>query len=258
MDRASSQIVVRKEQYSLKCYLYIRALGTEEWDLPIPYENYDAGKGPANIIRTTFTPGAISVYQCAAEPMYKNNKSLASALNMWKATFRVADLHDIRVKEWEIPNDPDRRVKIEIRAVCKAPPMGRGMTTPAGVKMEKVMHLAEDRSDSEASSVGIANLSDRWATGEQEIRLIFARSRQIERTPGPKDPQDKKKAVTGPKVWVWPAFLAFLCGKEWSSKTHTDFIVAAQQSLAQTLNSESTLDIADFEKKTDDWVLIKM
>ena len=79
-----------------------------------------------------------------------------------------------------------------------------------------------------------------------------------ERKPGPKKAQIHKEPVTGPKVWVWSAFLAFLCGLEWAAPSLNKFNNAAHMSLTQIVDSKIPNPYADFEKKDDDWVLINM
>lgn len=73
---------------------------------------------------------------------------------------------------------------------------------------------AENTSDPIAGSLDLAKLSDRWDSGDQEVKLTFTRSTQVPRKPAKGRPQHGKELVLGPKVWVWNCFLAFLCGKE--------------------------------------------
>ena len=91
---------------------------------------------------------------------------------MWRAQFNVADLSDIRVREYEFrrPKDgsPDDhgRIRVEVIAVCKVPPTGQGFFVRQGTLVEHVWSNAKETSEPIASSSGLAKISDRWATGE--------------------------------------------------------------------------------------------
>ena len=253
---------VRKEQYTHKAHLEIRALGTEEWYAPPAYETWKT-ETSSNLERATFTRGAISVHQHAVKSSYGEDRRLEGALFMWQATFNVADLYDIRVREYEFgrPQNDDLndtgRIRVEMIAVCKVSPMGRGLFVREGTLREYVWNNAKETSEPTASSSGLAKISERWASGEQEIRLTFTRTTQTERTPGKNKPQGKKEALAGPKVWVWHACLAFLRGEEWASDTYTQFSKAAQMSLADIVNKDHSNPHAGFEKKEDGWILIR-
>ena len=250
--------VVRKEQYSTNGHLEIRAVGTEEWYKPSAYEGFYRD-GPSNIVRPSFKPGSISVFQQVAKPDYALGGHLNSASYMWKATFNVADLQEIhanRVKELQYGHSTANasfRIRIEILAVCKAPPTGSGLVVPKGVHTSNVYHKAEDASEPTASSIALANLSDRWASGEQEIKLSFTRTTRVERKAGKNKPQQQTESVTGPKVWIWHAFLAFLCGVEWEARNKDAVVVAAQKSLEDIVGLKFGNSYAEFEKREDNW-----
>lgn len=90
-------------------------------------ENYSSN----NVLRPTFTPGIISVIQQTKRYDIVDER-LASPLYMWKVTFKVAELYDVRVMEYEfghsVKND-DFRIHIGLLAVCKNPPVGQGLGT---------------------------------------------------------------------------------------------------------------------------------
>ena len=124
---------VRKEQYTRKAHLELRALGTEEWYEPPAYERWKALTS-CNLQRATFSQGVITVHQHAVNAIFNDDRRLSGALYMWRATFNVADLSDIRVREYEFgrPYDasPDEhgRFRVEMMAVCKVPPTGQGLS----------------------------------------------------------------------------------------------------------------------------------
>lgn len=251
---------IRKEQYSKNGFFQIRDEGTQDWHVPTHYETFTPTK--TNVVRPTFSPGTISITQQAVEPSFDASGILKSDLYMCKTTFLVTDLYDIRVKERAFPVSDHPKAhpqsRIEIHAVCKSPPVSHGLLATAGTSIDSVFKVAADTYESPASSVAIASLSDRWVSGDQEIFLSFTRSTAIDRKPGPKKAQINREPVTGPKVWVWSTFLAFLCGLEWAAPTLNIFNNAAKMSLTQIVDSKHTNPYAEFEKKGDDWVLIKM
>ncbi len=244
---------VRKELYSKNGVFQIRDAGTQEWHVPPHYFLEPAVK--TNVVRPTFNPGTISITQQALQPSFDANAFLNSDLYMYKITFSVTDLYNIRVKERSFGSQEHPQSKIEITAVCKSAPLGHPLVVKAGTNIESVFKVAADTSDPPASSVAIASLSDRWVSGDQEIWLSFTRSTALFRKAGAKKDQSKPEPITGPKVWVWSTFLAFLCGLEWEAPTLDTFQNAAKMSLSQIVDSNNPY--ADFEKKDDDWVLIK-
>ena len=258
---AQEQDFVRNRQYSQAGRLQIRTVGTEEW-YALPDYEATGPKSKANVVRPTFRPGTISFLQQVQKPAYEEQR-LASDLYMSQATFNVAELYDIRVKESKYGisnvNDNQYQIRIEILAVSKAPPVSQGLVAKAGLHVGEVFNKAEDTSESIASSVAIANLSDRWVSGDQEIMLSFTRATQTERTTGAKKGRRGMESVTTKaKVWIWNAFLAFLCGMEWSAQNHDQLDNAARRSLAQIVDSNFPNPYAEFEKKDDDWILVKM
>lgn len=134
---------VRKLQYSLNDELDFRTVGTEEWYTPQHYEG-SKKSGSSNVIRPTFRPGTISVFQQSEEPAYEGAR-LARALYMFEATFDVADLDDIRVKESKYGSA--RQTRIEIFAVCNVPPIGHRLLANASLHVSKVFQAAVDTSD---------------------------------------------------------------------------------------------------------------
>lgn len=100
--------------------------------------------GSSNVIRPTFRPGTISVFQQSEEPAYEGAR-LARALYMFEATFDVADLDDIRVKESKYGSA--RQTRIEIFAVCNVPPIGHRLLANASLHVSKVFQAAVDTSD---------------------------------------------------------------------------------------------------------------
>lgn len=116
-----------------------------------------------NVARPTINPSIISVMQQTGRYDIVGER-LASPLYMWKATFKVAELYDVRVREYEfghsVKND-GFRIRIELLAVCKTPPVGQGLVTTVGVKRDLIMNASTERLKPAASSVAIAKLSDR-------------------------------------------------------------------------------------------------
>ena len=249
---------VRKEQYTSKAHLEVRALGTEDWYVPPAYEGWD-DQTSSNIMRATFTPGGISVLQQAVKPIY-NGDRLENALYMWQAKFDTADLYDIRVRETEFGHSAENnfRIRVEMMAVSKVAPNGNGFFVRKDTLVHNVLNNVEETSESIASNSGLAKISDRWISGDQEIKLTFTRTTHTERKPGKNKPKGAKEAVGGAKVWVWHAFLAFLTGSDWTSMTYATFTNAAQMTLADIVNKDYPNPHVSFEKKEDSWVLIKM
>ena len=231
--------VVRTKHYIQKANLKIRAVGTDKFYLP-PQRQGAEPSVSYNVGRLTFKPGAISVCQRLHNGLSAFMR-LESDLYLWNATFKIADLRNIRVRE-DFYSD---KTRVDLLAVCTAPPIGHGLVAKAGTDVREMYEVAVGTSEPTASRVAIANLSDRWASGDQEIQLTFYRSKQ---------PQYN---VQG-KLWVWDAFLAFLCGREWSTPTFDTFRSHAYRPLAEIVNSKSLNPYAEFEKEKNGWVLIKM
>ena len=186
-------------------------------------------------------PGSLSIIQYTENATFSHSeRELAKNVYMWKATFNTANLYDIHVKECEFGHSD--RIRIELTATCKVPPAGQGLMTAAGVKGADMMDRAVETSNSVASSVAIANIADRWLSGEQEIKLTFIRRTQL-------SPRGK--------VWIWDAVVAFVCGAEWAAQDRHALDVVAQKSLKEVANARSGSPFAEFEVKEDDWVLIK-
>ena len=158
-----------------------------------------------NLERTTFTPGAITVHQHAVKATYNDDRRLEGVLYIWRTKFNVADLSDIRVREYEFGSpkngsqDDHGIIRIEVMSICKVPPTGHGLFVRQGTLVDHVCSNAKETSEPTASSSGLAKISDRWATGEQEIKLTFTRTTQTERKPGKSKHAGTKEAVSGPK-----------------------------------------------------------
>ena len=139
--------------------------------MPSTYEWWKT-QTSSSLERTTFTPSVITFHQHAVNATYNDDRRLEGALYMWRAQFNVADLSDIRVREYEFrrPKDgsPDDhgRIRVEVIAVCKVPPTGQGFFVRQGTLVEHVWSNAKETSEPIASSSGLAKISDRWATGE--------------------------------------------------------------------------------------------
>ena len=248
--------VRRVSQYSLNGSLFIRTVGAKDWEFPRHYDtNADYSARP-NVFKPTFTPGNITVIQQAEQPQYDSKSTLVGNLYMWKSIFSVADLHDICVKEVQGDINANPKIRIEIRAICKSRPIGHGLVAQAGVRQDQLLFSAKETSDPIASSLELAKLPGRWDSGDQEIKLTLTRTTQTRRKPGKGRPQHQLELVSGPKVWVWNVFLAFLCGKEWSVPSHSKYENAAKMSLARVVEFPNLY--ADFEEKDDGWFMIKM
>ena len=232
--------IVRTEQYISKARLEIRAVGTEEFYLPPLWKGVQS-TGFSNAIKLTLKPGTISI--CQRQNLDSASLHLESDLYMWHATFNIADLRDIRVKE----QSQGSSLSVELLAVCMAPPVGHGQVAKAGSKVYDMFRVAVDTSEPTASSIAIATLSDRWASGEQEIKLSF-----------PLFPRAIRETRSLETTWIWDAFLAFLCGVEWSTPTTSTCRSHADRRLAEIVDSKSPNPYAELEEKDDGWVWIKM
>lgn len=114
------------------------------------------------------------------------------------------------------------------------------------------MNASTETFEPAASSVAIAKLPDRWTAGDPEIKLTFTRAPQFLRKAGKNRSQLQTEARTGTKLWVWEAFLAFLCGTEWGARNREALNLAAQKSLKVVVGSEFGNPYAGFEEKDDD------
>ena len=182
---------VRKKQHASKAGFEIRALGTEESYVPPAYEGWDE-QTSSNIQMATFTPDVIKVLQHAVKALCNDDRRLQNALYIWGAKFNVADLSNIRVREYEFGRPKDSssdepcRVSVEIIAVCKVVPIGQGWFVREGTLRECAWPNAKETSEPTASSSGLAKISDRWAFGEQEVKLTFTRTTQTDQNSGEK------------------------------------------------------------------------
>ena len=159
----TSRRVVRRQLYAASGAFFIKNIGDEDWVKPDHF--YDYISLSFNFMRPTFAPGKFSFVQYSQEPRYdKGQDRFAKDLYMWKAMFNLADLYDIRVKEYEFghsDNNTSLRIRIELTATCTVPPAGQGLMTAAGVKRADVLKRAVETPESVASSVTIANISYR-------------------------------------------------------------------------------------------------
>ena len=247
--------------YAASGAFFIRNLGDEEWIKPDHFVNY-AAVSFNNVMKPTFSPGGFSFIQYTDEPWYEENNQdqIGKDLYMWRATFNFADLYDIRVTEVKFgqsADNPNYRIRIEMTAVSKVPPAGQGLMTAAGVKRADVLERASVMSKPIASSPAIANIADRWQSGNQEIKLTFTRTTSTKRKPGKDNPQNRQATNAGSKLWIWNAFMAFVCGVEFSTHNRNALDVAAQKSLKEVVNARFDNLYAEFETKEDEWVLIK-
>ena len=236
----------------------MRTLGTEEWTR-LPYHSILDDGHLRNVLRPTFKPGMMSVIQQNENAAIIGNY-LVRPLYLWKSTFSFSELYNVRVKEYGIYQDLSQGSfinRIELLAVCKAPPAGQLLETSAGCKGEMIYNNCVETSEPVPSkwTKAIAEFSDRWKNGHQEIRLTFSRSRQLFEL-GKAPPQCQER-IAGTMYWIWDAFLAFLCGNEWSAPTWKDLDFAVQLSLQQVVASPSGNPFAEFEEMDDDWILIK-
>ena len=250
----------RSELYTRIAHLQIRKPGTEEWYAPPSYPEWEQHTS-SNLAKTSFTPSRISVQQYAVRPTFDAKRRLEDHLYYWHATFSITDFYDIRVKETEfggsqVAND-NRRIRIEVVAVCRAAPTAHAMFVGKGSLIEKITSNAKPTTDPTASSCGLAKISERWLSGDQEIRLSFTRATQTERKPGKNSAQGVPDPVRGSRVWVWHAFLAFLSGSDWISESLYHFSKAAHMNLADIVKEYWNPRVS-LEEKEDGWVSVKM
>ena len=226
--------------YAASGTFFIRNLGDEEWVKPDHFPD-SISVTFQNVIQPTFVPGGFSFVQYTEEPRLDYDQDrIRKDLYMWRATFNFADLYDIRVTEYKsgpVAHNFDYRIHIEMTAACKVPPAGQGLMTAAGVKRADVLDRAVETSEPVASSVAIANIADRWLSANQEIKLTFTRTTQLK---------------SGTKLWIWNAFMAFVCGVGWSAQNQFVFDVASQKSLKEVVNVIFGSSYADFEAKEDE------
>ena len=241
----SSTGVAPHQMYAASGSFFIRNLGDEEWVKPDHFPG-SISVSHQNVMKPIFVPGGFSFIQYTEEPRSGDNQDrLGKDLYMWRATFDFADLYDIRVTEYKFgqsAHNTNYRIRIELTAACKVPPAGQGLVTAGGVKRANVLDRAVETSVSVASSVAVAKIADRWRSGNQEIKLTFTRTTQLK---------------SGSKLWIWDAFLAFVCGVEWAPQNRNARDVAAQKSLKEVVNARVGNLYVEFERKEDDWILIK-
>lgn len=238
--------------------LYVRTLGTQKWTW-VPFASSLEWPYVRNVVRPTFQPGMMSVILQNENAAILDGR-LGRPLYLWKSTFSFQELNNVRVKEVEIERYLGRGLlitRIELLAVCKAPPAGHLLETKVGVNEEMIYNDCIETSNPVPSGwrTDVAELSDRWRHGFQEIRLTFTRaskSVQLVREP----PQDEER-VAGTMHWSWNAFFAFLGGSEWIVPTREAVESAVQMSLKDVVASRSDNPFAELEKVDDDWILIK-
>ena len=244
--------------YSALGTLYIRTLGTEEWTKLPHYSGLELIHLD-NVISPTFKPGMMSVNH-ENEDAYIVDDRLMKPVYLWRSTFSFPELYNVRVKEYGIGHSPSLNLlitRVEVLAVCKAPPATQLLKTIANAEGEIMFTNCVETSALVPGSWTIAGaeLSDRWTHGDQEIRLTFNRLTQsVEPRKDTPQPQER---ITGTKNWIWNAFLAFLCGSEWSAPTREALKSAKQMSLEHVVTSKSGNPFVEFEKMDDDWILIK-
>ena len=245
--------------YSAFGTLYVRTLGTEEW-MKLPHYSGLEWIHLHNVIRPTFKPGMMSVIQQNEDAAIVDGR-LIKPLYLWKSTFSFPELYNVRVKEYGIGDSVSLGLlitRIELLAVCKAPPAGQLLETRAGGKGELILFDDGVETSKPVPSSWIiagAEFSDRWTHGYQEIRLTCNRSIQL--LEPRKDTPQPQERIAGTDCWIWNAFLAFLCGIEWSVPTPEALDFALQMSLKNVVTSKSGSPFAEFEKMDDDWILIK-
>ena len=244
--------------YSAFGTLYIRTLGTKEWT-KLPHYSGLEWIHLHNVIRPTFKPGMMSVIQQNEQAAIADGR-LVKPLYLWKSTFSFPELYNVRVKEYGIGDSVPLGLlitRVELLAVCKAPPACQLLKTRAGGKGTIVFadHVETSKPIPSSWTIAGAELSDRWTHGDQEIRLAFNRSIQI--VEPRKDTPQPQERIAGTNHWIWNAFLAFLCGIEWSAPSREALDFAMQMSLKHVVTSKSGSPFAEFEKMDDDWILIK-
>lgn len=238
--------------------LSITTLGTEEWTTLLGHRVLELNL-EQNVLRPTFKRGMMSVIQ-QHEDAAVFEGHLIRPLFLWKSTFSFRELYNVRVKEYGICKYPDMGLfinRIELLAVCKALPAGQLLEIRAGSDEEIVYAnwVQTIKPVPIKTKRAVAEFSDRWKTGYQEIRLTFSRSKK---TVGLwRDTPEYYRRAAGTLHWIWNAFLAFLCGTEWSAPTHQALDSAFQMSLEQVVASPSGNHFADFERMNDGWILIK-
>ena len=238
--------------------LSIRTLGTEEWTL-LPCHTVLELNHMQNVVSPTFKSGMMSVIQ-QHEDAAVFDGHLIRPLFLWKSTFSFPELCNVRVKEYGIYQYPEIGLfinRIELLAVCKAPPAGQLLEVRAGCEEEIFYNnwVETMKPVSIKTKRAVDEFYDRWRTGDQEIRLTFSRSKKIVGL-GRDAPEDQALAA-GTLHWIWNAFLAFLCGTEWSAPTRQALDSAFQMSLEQVVRSPSGNPFAEFERTNDGWILIK-
>ena len=248
--------------YSNKAHLQVRAPGTEEWFPPGPYPGWRKDT-TSNVARVVFSPDSILVYQHVGKPDYDGGRSLKSNLFMWLAKFSIADLRDIRVKETgfgQTQGDTSNqypRMRVEIAATCRASPTGHGLFVGQGSFTDNVFKNAQETTEPTASNCGLAKISERWASGDQEIMLSFTRTRQTVRKSGKNQVEGTPDPVTGSKVWMWHAFLKFLDGSDWRSDSVLAFANFASMSLAELVEKNYRSGHVSLQSREDGWVSVK-
>ena len=135
-------------------------------------------------MRPIFTPGNFLVIQYSKNAtFYDRGGGIAKNVYTWKPTFNATDLDDIRVKEYEFGfGDINTifRIRIELIVTCRVPLAGQGQMTATGVKKADVLDHGFETSESAASSVAVGNIADRWLSGNQELKLTFTRTTQLQ------------------------------------------------------------------------------
>ena len=241
--------------------LYVRTLGTEEWTKLPQYldpEFFDLH----NVISPTFKPGMLSVIHQNERAAFVDGR-LEKPLYLWRSTFKFAELYNIRVKEYLLGHSRLLGLvmtRVELLAVCKTPPAGELLETVASGEGE-LMYMDNVPTSTPVPSswtTAVAEFSDRWKHGHQEIRLTFDRSIRFkdpwwptEYTPPPQE------RIAGTKHWIWHAFLAFLCGFEWCYATWEEYELARWMSLNYVIAAKLPNPLVEFERMGDGWILIK-
>ena len=244
--------------YSPLGTLYIRTLGTEEWT-KLPHYSGLESIHLDNVIKPTFKPGMMSVTQ-ENEDAHIVDDRLMEPVYLWRSTFSFPELYNVRVKEYRIGHSPSLNlliIRVEVLAVCKTPPASQLLETIANAEGEIMFTNCAETSASVTSSrtKADAELSDRCKHLDQDI--IIKINRLTQSVEPRKDTHQPQERFTGTKDWIWNAFLAFLCGSEWSAPTREALKSAKQMSLEHVVTSKSGNPFVEFEKMDDDWILIK-